>query len=66
MDEMNDELRKMIDQDNSVMNMTRTITKMYEGFVDAGLSNELAIELVKHYITKVIEMTTIHREVNNE
>ena len=59
MDEMNEELRKMIEQDNNIMGMTRSIATMYKGFVEAGLQEHVAVDLIKFYIAKVMDQVII-------
>lgn len=59
MDEMNDELRKMIEQENSMMNMTNSIATMYKGFIEAGLPEHIAVDLIKFYSAKAMEQANI-------
>ena len=59
MDEMNDELRKMIEQDDATLKTTRAITVMYKGFIDSGMPEHVAIDFVKFWIEKAMNQINI-------
>ena len=58
-DEMNDELRKMIEQENIFKDSARLIVTLYNGFVEYGLSENVAIEFVKFIVQHAMDKINI-------
>lgn len=58
MDEIEDELRKMIEQEEAIIQTTRMLANMYKGFIESGLPEHIAIDLVKFYMGVAISQIT--------
>lgn len=55
MDEMNEELRKMIESESSIIEATSILASLYKGFVEAGMPEKAALDLVKFWMGLAFE-----------
>ena len=58
-EELPDELSKMIILEEQTLQVAKTLATIYKGFVENGLPEDVAIELTKFYIGKIMDMSII-------
>jgi hypothetical protein len=58
-EDLPDELSKMIILEEQTLQVAKTLATIYNGFVENGLPENVAIELTKFYIGKMMDMSMI-------
>jgi len=59
MSDINDELRKMIELEDATLKTTKSITTIYKGFIEAGMPENITLELIKFWMAKAMDQGNV-------